>query len=354
MKQFLAGKRCTTARALQFLAFLVAASPGMGQETGNGSRFVRKSSEVLVATAVKRVDPEYPPLARAAHVSGQVVVEVTVNEQGDVITASAVSGHPLLKAAAEEAARGWKFQPTTLSGVPVRVVGNLPFIFPDADSKSTSEAQQPGGIPMPPSPEPRENGVAAPSKEELMKRGRVEGQLYSNAYFGFSLPIPEGWHIQGEESRDRIIKAGGRLIVGEDQKLKALIESPRPSSAMPLAVFRYPIGSPVPFNPSFALVIEDVGGAPGIKRGSDYLYHVKRLMQAAQVKPTLGEEIYSKNLGGVDFDVLDVALDLGVAVVRQRYYTTIVKGHALSVIIAYNSEDDLKALTQVLDSVKFQ
>src|SRR5262245_1145640 len=326
MRQFLARKRLTTARVLQFLTFLtflVAASPAIGQEIRSNSGVVRKSSEVLVTTAVRRVDPEYPPLARAAHVSGQVMVEVTVNEQGDVIAASAVSGHPLLKAAAEEAAWGWKFRPATQSGAPVRVVGNLLFSFPTAEPASGSEAQHPGGIPMPPHPDPARD-------QESVKRGAVEGQLYTNVYFGFSLRIPEGWQLQSRESRDRIMKAGERVIAGDDQELKALLESPG-GSPIALAAFRYPIGSPVPFNPSFGLIIEDVSRLPGIKRGSDYLFHVKRLIQASPVKAALGQEIYSKILGSVEFDVLDMELDLKVATVKQRYYTTIMKGHALSI-----------------------
>jgi TonB family protein len=90
---------------------------------------VRKPGGVLAGSAVTRVEPIYPPLAKAAGVSGVVVVEVTINEQGGVISASAVSGHPLLKEAAETAARGWKFSPTILSGVAVKVIGTLTFNF---------------------------------------------------------------------------------------------------------------------------------------------------------------------------------------------------------------------------------
>jgi protein TonB len=73
--------------------------------------------------------PDYPPLARAAQVSGSVVVEVAIDEEGNVFHARALSGHPLLKDAAIEAARGWKFAPTTLEGKAVKVIGSLTFNF---------------------------------------------------------------------------------------------------------------------------------------------------------------------------------------------------------------------------------
>jgi protein TonB len=58
-----------------------------------------------------------------------VVVEVTVDEAGNVISARPISGHPLLKDAAVAAAKGWKFSPTMLTGVPVKVIGTITFNF---------------------------------------------------------------------------------------------------------------------------------------------------------------------------------------------------------------------------------
>jgi protein TonB len=62
--------------------------------------------------------------------AGTVVVQVTVDENGNVISAHAVSGHPLLQAASVAAARGAKFSPTRLSGEPVKVNGVITYNFP--------------------------------------------------------------------------------------------------------------------------------------------------------------------------------------------------------------------------------
>jgi TonB family protein len=58
-----------------------------------------------------RVSPVYPSLARQMHVSGLVKVVVTIDPKGKVIRVKAVSGHPLLTAAAENAVMQWKFEP---------------------------------------------------------------------------------------------------------------------------------------------------------------------------------------------------------------------------------------------------
>jgi TonB family protein len=84
---------------------------------------------VLNGKAVKLVQPEYPVIARGAHASGQVRVQVLIDETGKVISATVVSGHPLLQSAAIAAARESKFTPTLLSGAPIKVSGVIIYNF---------------------------------------------------------------------------------------------------------------------------------------------------------------------------------------------------------------------------------
>jgi len=84
---------------------------------------------VLNGKTISMPPPQYPPIARAAHASGAVTVQVTVDEGGNVIEAKAIAGHPLLQAAAVAAARQAKLAPTRLSGQPVKVTGTLIYNF---------------------------------------------------------------------------------------------------------------------------------------------------------------------------------------------------------------------------------
>jgi TonB family protein len=84
---------------------------------------------VLQGTAIRKVQPPYPPIAKAARASGAVQVQLLISETGEVIEAAVISGHPLLRDAAVQAARQWAFQPTELSGVPIKVQGILTFNF---------------------------------------------------------------------------------------------------------------------------------------------------------------------------------------------------------------------------------
>ena len=87
------------------------------------------SGGVLNGKAISLPKPQYPAIARAAHAAGTVVVQVLIDENGSVVSAKALSGHPLLQAVAVSAARQARFSPTKLSGQPVKVTGVIQYNF---------------------------------------------------------------------------------------------------------------------------------------------------------------------------------------------------------------------------------
>ena len=87
------------------------------------------SGGVLNGKAISLPKPPYPAIAKTANASGTVVVQIIVAENGCVIYAHAVSGHPLLQAAAVAAARQACFSPTRLNGEPVKVSGVITYNF---------------------------------------------------------------------------------------------------------------------------------------------------------------------------------------------------------------------------------
>src|SRR3974377_1821518 len=54
--------------------------------------------------------PRYPPIARLAKIQGEVKIDFNLNSNGEVIRATAVSGHPMLKPAAAETGKTWGFE----------------------------------------------------------------------------------------------------------------------------------------------------------------------------------------------------------------------------------------------------
>lgn len=90
---------------------------------------LRRVSEIQASRLIRRVEPIYPHIAIASRVSGIVVLDVRVDEDGNVENIRVFSGHPLLREAAVEAVRQWKYSPTILNGEPVPVVATVTVIF---------------------------------------------------------------------------------------------------------------------------------------------------------------------------------------------------------------------------------
>jgi protein TonB len=85
--------------------------------------------QVVSAEAISKSQPSYPRSAVTAHVSGSVAVLVTINEQGAVTEARAISGPSLLWGAAVDAARRWRFKPSTIGGAPTKTSKTIVFNF---------------------------------------------------------------------------------------------------------------------------------------------------------------------------------------------------------------------------------
>src|SRR5207245_6026 len=89
----------------------------------------RVTSIVLSSKAISLPRPVYPAMAKQTGTQGSVSVQILVDEQGKVVSAQAVSGNPMLTAAAKEAAMRARFTPTILNGVPVKIQGVITYNF---------------------------------------------------------------------------------------------------------------------------------------------------------------------------------------------------------------------------------
>lgn len=107
---------------------LIGRADGKAATGANGSE-TEIQGGVLNGKAISKPAPHYPPAAREAREQGVVVVRVIVDESGRIVLACAISGPRGLREASEGAAYGWRFTPTLLSGMPVKVTGTITFNF---------------------------------------------------------------------------------------------------------------------------------------------------------------------------------------------------------------------------------
>lgn len=110
------------------LGGVLSSTPAMLPPKPNVQR-VRVSQGVTAGLLQKKVQPEYPPLARQARIQGSVVLHAVIGKNGHVENLQVVSGHPMLTASAIQAVRQWQYKPYFLNGQPVEVETNITVNF---------------------------------------------------------------------------------------------------------------------------------------------------------------------------------------------------------------------------------
>jgi len=90
---------------------------------------IRISQGVTRGLLIHRMEPTYPPLARAARMQGDVVLSAVIDTNGQIQNLQLVSGHPMLVPAALEAVKQWRYKPYLLNGTPVEVETTITVIF---------------------------------------------------------------------------------------------------------------------------------------------------------------------------------------------------------------------------------
>jgi protein TonB len=90
---------------------------------------IRISQGVTKGLLIHREEPTYPPLARAARVQGEVVLNAVIDVNGQIQNLQLVSGHPMLVPSAIAAVKQWRYKPYLLNGTPVEVETTITVIF---------------------------------------------------------------------------------------------------------------------------------------------------------------------------------------------------------------------------------
>lgn len=101
---------------------------GSSNQTKDQAQMV-SLGQISPGQAVKMVTPVYSPEARRLNLKGQVTIQISIDEEGNVISAKAVSGVGLLKIAAEDAALKSKFKPAVFNGAPAKATGYIVYNF---------------------------------------------------------------------------------------------------------------------------------------------------------------------------------------------------------------------------------
>ena len=184
--------------------------------------------------------------------------------------------------------------------------------------------------------------------------GTVNNSVYQNEYFGLTVDLPPEWSIQDQEARQRMTELGGKMVAGDDKNLKAAVKASEMTTVNLFAAFKHPVGTPVPYNPNIMCLAERVRHVPGIKKGEDYLFHSKKLLESSQMQVSFPKEMTTEAIGGIQFGVMHTAMSMAGMTIRQKYYAAIIKGYALVFIVSFTTEEEESALEDVLKTIAFK
>jgi TonB family protein len=150
-------------------------SSTQGSDDSKTPRSIRVDANVEQANLVHQVTPVYPEIAKAAHITGAVLLHAIIGKDGTVQDLQYVSGPPLLMKAAMDAVRQWRYKPTLLNGSPIEVDTTISVVF----TLGGSNDAQPG------QPEPTQrplgtNGAADSSQEPVVYEYIHQNLRYEN------------------------------------------------------------------------------------------------------------------------------------------------------------------------------
>ena len=90
---------------------------------------LRVSQGVAEGNLLRKIEPQYPQMAKVAHIQGDVILAATISKNGAIENLHQVSGHPILVQAAMEAVKQWRYKPYLLNGEPVEVETTIKVSF---------------------------------------------------------------------------------------------------------------------------------------------------------------------------------------------------------------------------------
>ena len=107
------------------------------------------------------------------------------------------------------------------------------------------------------------------------------------------------------------------------------------------------------FNPNLTLMAERVSHFPGVKSGSDYLFHISKLLLGSQVQYQRRTDTFLTKLGETEFFRADFSMTLPEMTIDQAFFATKRGDYALSIVLSAATEEQMARLEEIASSIRF-
>lgn len=190
-------------------------------------------------------------------------------------------------------------------------------------------------------------------------KGKIAGGVYSNQFFGFTLPLPADWDVIPEADMPDLTDAAIGLMSGGSEAQRRALEQARGELRMllVLATPRPEPGSPPERFASIVVGVLNISEMPEAERrvfdGIAFLRAMSRDMVQQDFARVAGE-VQPLRLGGRPFHWLDIDLDLGMVAGRQRNLASVVKNHVFMISLTSTSQTGLDEAMRIVEKCRFE
>lgn len=186
------------------------------------------------------------------------------------------------------------------------------------------------------------------SREETVERAPPK----ETGDFGVSVEVPTSWHRMSNAESDGILETGRDMIAGDDENMERVLNSQRDKGRVLFSIFEHPPGSPIDFNASVIASAENVSLAPGIRRGSDYLFHMRRMLANSGMLIEMSEDIEETRVDGQVFDSIRSTMQISGLTVHQQVQAMRHDDHVIAIVRSWMTDEQAAATQAVVDSIK--
>lgn len=180
--------------------------------------------------------------------------------------------------------------------------------------------------------------------------GSVKNGVYYNKYLELKLNVPENWVQHNSRQRDIIAKKESKIVAGDNHEMQKHLNESHIHKLSLFSWFQRPLKSKANgiFNANILGIAERIMPSSGVNTEDEYLTSIKNLMKRSVIKYIISDKFSTITLNSKPFRLLEVQATVAGQVIKQRYYTRIHKGFALTIISSWQTASQLNIIKQSL------
>lgn len=191
-------------------------------------------------------------------------------------------------------------------------------------------------------------------KVQEFEYGRVRKDVYKNKFFNFRFNLPKGWYVLSPDETTTMVNDNVEYFEDRNDTLKKAPDASEIRSAYLLNAFKEEPGTNLTFNPSIAVLIENVGNNPYISTPGDYLQKLREAFLTTDLEYEFIEDSFVREeINEMVFYRMDTVITNDKGSINQKYYCTLSKGFSIVFMMTYTTDEDWNKLQLSKNSIRY-